>query len=158
MNAAGLPGRVIPALLSDFYIGAINTYLLTLLCTCLTLFTWPFVKGFSTMLLWAIAYGYCAGGVASLLQAGIASLNEKSETKETIGLGTKVGMGFSVVAFAGLLGAPLGGVLIQAGEERGAQGRFLWLQISTGAMIALGCLGLGATRVVKTGWKLWRKV
>ncbi|KAF2730714.1 MFS general substrate transporter [Polyplosphaeria fusca] len=117
LNASGIPGRLLPALLSDSIIGTVNTYLLTLVLTSITLFTWPLVQSFSGMLIWATAYGFCAGGVASLFQAGIASLHDRSKDKNAPSLGTKIGMAFSIVAFAGLMGAPLGGHLIRGVED-----------------------------------------
>jgi predicted MFS family arabinose efflux permease len=67
LNAAGILGRVVPALLSDQCIGTINTYILTLLLTSLTLLCWPLVESTTGMTPWAIAYGHGAGGVLLLL-------------------------------------------------------------------------------------------
>ncbi|KAF1937322.1 MFS general substrate transporter, partial [Clathrospora elynae] len=112
LNGAGIPGRIVPALLSDYCLGTVNTHILLLLLTSATLICWPFITSPTGMVLWALAYGFCAGGVASLLQAGIASLN--SEPRKT---GSKIGMAFSVVAFASLLGVPVGGELIRMGRR-----------------------------------------
>ncbi|KAF2180380.1 MFS general substrate transporter [Zopfia rhizophila CBS 207.26] len=152
LNGAGLPGRILPALLSDRYLGALNAYILITLLTSLTLFLWPLVTSIPAMYPWAMAYGFCAGGVASLLQAGIASLNEGDE-----GLGVKIGMGFSVVSVASLMGSPVGGVLIERGMGwMGFGGEFLWLQVFTGGMLGVGCSILAGTRVSRTGWRVWK--
>ena len=108
---------------------------------------------------WAIAYGFCAGAVASLVQAGIVSLYAGSESK---GLGQRIGMCFAFVGFAGLIGAPVGGELIKAGPGRGRGGKgeetFLWMQVFTGAMMMCGAVGLVGARVWRTGWGLRRWV
>lgn len=106
------------------------------------------------MFVWAAAYGFCAGGVASLMQAGIASLN--TEPQKT---GVKIGMAFSIVAFASLVGGPLGGELIKAGEKRGdGREKYLWLQVFVGGIMLLGCAVLVGARVLKTGWKMGVRV
>ncbi|KAH7086294.1 major facilitator superfamily domain-containing protein [Paraphoma chrysanthemicola] len=141
LNAAGDSGRIVPALLADRYIGTLNTYILTLALSSATLLAWPAVSSVTGMYPWATAYGFCAGGVSSLLQAGIASLNDDAQKT-----GIEIGVAFSVVAFASLLGAPVGGELIQVGEKVKGEG--------TGAYLYMMVL-TGVARVVKTGWRLW---
>ncbi|KAF2111977.1 major facilitator superfamily domain-containing protein, partial [Lophiotrema nucula] len=127
LNSGGIPGRLVPAWVADQYLGAVNTYIVVLALTATTLLTWPFVTTATALYIWAASYGFCAGGVASLCQAGITSLHlhSKSQVEGTAsdtGLGVKIGMGFSVVAFASLMGAPVGGELIKAGDGRGEAG------------------------------------
>lgn len=154
LNAAGIPGRIVPALLSDNYLGAINTYTCITTLTTLVLLLWPLISTSAEMIPWATAFGFCAGAVASLLQAGIASLNVQRGK-----LGVEIGMGFSVVGFASLIGGPMGGYLMKKG--RGADGtreKCLWMQVFTGVVMGLGTVILVALRIDKTGWKLWEKV
>jgi predicted MFS family arabinose efflux permease len=155
LNAAGIPGRIIPALLSDRCIGTINTYVILLLFTSATLLCWPFVRTTTGMIPWVIAYGFCAGGVSSLLQAGITSLNGEPEKT-----GIKIGMAFSVVGFASLVGAPVGGELIKIGEETREEGpeQYFWMMVFTGTITLLGCGILCAARGEKTRYKFWVKV
>jgi MFS family permease len=159
MNACGIPGRILPAVLADRRLGTINSYILTLLGTSLTIFLWTLVTTKTGMYVWAVAYGYFAGGTANFLQAGIASLNDgigKSNGKGK--LGVRIGMAFSAVAFAGLIGGPVGGELIEAGKERGQTGKFLYMQIFTGLLMLVGCSILTAVRVLRTGWIFKSKV
>ncbi|KAF2030544.1 MFS general substrate transporter [Setomelanomma holmii] len=155
LNAAGIPGRMIPAFLVDLYLGTINTYIVTLLLSGVTLLLWPLVSSMSAMYPWSFAYGFCAGGVSSLLQAGIASLNDEPEKT-----GTEIGMAFSVVAFASLLGGPVGGELIQVAEAtRGHGGRaYLYMMLFTAGIMLLGCGMLIVARIAKTGQKFRVKV
>jgi MFS family permease len=155
LNTAGIPGRIIPALLSDCCIGTINTYIVTLLLTSITLLCWPLVHSATGMIPWALAYGYGAGGVSSLLQAGITSLND--EPNKT---GIKIGMAFSIVGFASLLGGPVGGELIRIGDEirdKGADA-YVLMMVFTGSIMMLGCGILCIARLAKTGYKLKMKV
>jgi MFS family permease len=152
LNAAGIPGRIVPALLSDRCIGTINAYLITLLLTSITLLCWPLVTSATGMILWSLAYGYGAGGVSSLLQAGLAALNEDPEKA-----GIKIGMAFSIVGIASLLGGPVGGELIRAGEETRNEGTdaYVLMMVFTGSIMMLGCGILCVSRFAKTGYK-WK--
>ncbi|KAF1914236.1 major facilitator superfamily domain-containing protein [Ampelomyces quisqualis] len=155
LNAAGIPGRIVPALLADRCIGTINTYILTLVLTSATLLCWPLVETRTSMTPWSIAYGFCAGGASSLLQAGLTSLN--NEPHKT---GIKIGMAFSVVGFASLVGGPVGGVLIRAGQQTRRKGTdaYVWMMVFTGIIVLLGCGILCLARVAKKGYKLKVKV
>ncbi|KAF2820407.1 MFS general substrate transporter [Ophiobolus disseminans] len=148
LNAAGIPGRLAPALLADRYIGTINTYIINLFLTSITLLCWPRVATTAGMYPWAIAYGFGAGGVSSLLQAGIASLNQEHHKT-----GVKIGMAFTIVGFASLVGGPVGGELIQVGEHGSDDGMdaFLPMMLFTGSIMLLGCAILVIARVTKTG-------
>jgi MFS family permease len=152
LNAAGIPGRIVPALLSDRCIGTINAYIITLLLTSVTLLCWPLVTSATGMILWSLAYGYGAGGVSSLLQAGLTALNEDLDKA-----GIKIDMAFSIVGIASLLGGPLGGELIHAGEETRKKGNdaYVLMMVFTGAIMMLGCGILCVSRVAKTGYK-WK--
>jgi hypothetical protein len=55
------------------------------------------------MFAWVFAYGFCAGGVAALLQAGIVSIDPGNGR-----IGGRIGMAYSVVAVASLVGGPVG--------------------------------------------------
>ncbi|KAF2864809.1 major facilitator superfamily domain-containing protein [Massariosphaeria phaeospora] len=149
LNAAGIPGRIIPALLADYFLGTLNTYIFILLFTSATLLLWPLITKPVSIIIWAICYGFCAGGVSSLLQAGIASLNTVPGE-----LGAQIGLAFGVVAFASLIGGPLGGKLIEIGRASGEGNEFLWLQMFAGGVMAVGCGLLACAR----GWKIRRKV
>jgi predicted MFS family arabinose efflux permease len=154
LNAAGIPGRVVPALLADRCIGTINTYILTLVITGTTLLCWPHVHSTNGMMPWAVAYGFGAGGATSLLQAGLTSLND--EPSKT---GIKIGMAFSVVGVASLLGGPVGGEFIRMGHETGeGPDTYVVMMVFTGSIVFAGAGILGVARGVRTGWGGWVKV
>ena len=104
---------------------------------------------------WAVAYGFGAGGVSSLLQAGITSLNQEHHKT-----GVKIGMAFTVVGFASLLGGPVGGELIQVGEvaNHDEVRAFLPMMLFTGLVMLLGCAVLVVARWKKTGYRFGVKV
>ncbi|KZM27365.1 uncharacterized protein EKO05_0003713 [Ascochyta rabiei] len=155
LNAAGTCGRIVPALLSDTVLGTVNTYIVVLLLTSTTLLCWPLVSASASMFVWAGAYGFCAGGAVSLVQAGAISLCGGEEEAESI-----LGVVFGVAGVASLVGAPVGGELIKAGEKLfGGSGKsYLLLQMCTAGLMLLGCAASIVARVTKTGWKVLVKI
>lgn len=155
LNAAGIPGRIVPALLADLRIGTINTYIITLLLTSTMLLFWPLATTKSAMFGWTAAYGFGAAGVSSLLQAGLTSINDEPEKT-----GQKIGMAFTVVGFASLVGGPVGGVLIRVGEETRGPGTqaYVWMMVFTGLIMFTGGTILCISRVKRAGYTFWAKV
>jgi MFS family permease len=155
LNGSGIPGRIVPAFLADKVLGTVNTYILIILFTSATLLCWPLVASTTSLVIWAMVYGFCAGGATFLMQASVASLTKGQ--KET---GVKSGMAFGVVAFASLLGGPVGGALIRVGEASRGEGRdgYLVMQVVTGSVVLMGCGMLIVARVLKTGWRVGVRV
>lgn len=118
LNAAGIPGRIVPALLADLRVGTINTYIVILFIIIVTLLLWPLVTTRTGMTIWTLAYGFGAAGVSSFLQAGLTSINDEPSKK-----GQKIGMAFPVVGVASLLGGPVGGEIDKDwGEDKEGDG------------------------------------
>jgi MFS family permease len=93
MNAGGIIGRVLPAYLSDA-IGRFNllipsAFLSGLLC----LVVWKFSYVLSSILAFAVAYGFFSGAFISVINPCIAQI---SETRE---IGTRIGMLYTVISF-----------------------------------------------------------
>lgn len=61
-------------------------------------------------------------------------------------------MAFSLFSFAGLLGPPIGGALLQT--NGGGRGGYLSALLGVGFATLAGTGLLGAARVKKAGWKL----
>ncbi|OCK82289.1 MFS general substrate transporter [Lepidopterella palustris CBS 459.81] len=141
INGVGIPGRLVPALIADKYVGPINVFIPTLFLAGVLLFSWAAVNSASGIMIFTIFYGFFGAGVQSLLQAGLASLN--TDPKKA---GVRIGMGFSVVGIASLLGGPIGGALVQK-----ADGRYLGTQMFAGACLVVGSVVLVGARVVGTG-------
>lgn len=148
LNAAGIPGRIAPALLADTRVGTINSYILVLLLTSTTLLCWPLVSTGRGMFIWTGAYGFCAGGAVSLLQAGAVSL-----WKDDAGVANTIAIVFCITGLASLIGAPVGAQLIALGKRliNDSSSAFLPLQLFTGGLMMLGCVALIAAKALRTG-------
>ncbi|KAL9576074.1 MAG: hypothetical protein Q9212_007408, partial [Teloschistes hypoglaucus] len=71
MNAANLPGRFIPPLISDACLGPINTLIPCTFLTALLLFLWLGADSTTSVHLVACFYGFAAAGIQSLYNATI---------------------------------------------------------------------------------------
>ncbi len=113
------------------------------------LYCWPAVAHAQVPLyVFAAAYGLVGSAIQSLFAVSLAAL-----TTDPSRLGTRMGMVFSVVAFASLTGSPVAGAIVQA-----SGGSYLGAQMWAATSMLLGAAGLAAARVSQTGWVLRRKV
>lgn len=76
-----------------------------------------------------------------------------SLTHDVSKMGTRMGMVFSITAFALLIGQPLAGVIITADG-----GNYLWAQMYAGSALMAGAICLGIVRVYRVGWRVMIKV
>jgi predicted MFS family arabinose efflux permease len=144
VNGVGIPGRLVPALVADRLLGPVNTFVPVMFFAGVLLFVWIAVDSVAGVTVFTIFYGFFGAGVQSLLQAGLASL--VTDPKKA---GIRIGMGFSVVGIASLMGSPIGGALIER-----ASGVYLHAQVFAGSCMVAGSLVLVAARVSKTGWRI----
>ena len=96
---------------------------------------------------YAAIYGFFASAIQSLFAVSLAALTDDLDK-----LGTRMGMVFSIVAFAALTGSPVAGALIQADG-----GRYLGAQIWAATGMILGAVALAIARIGRTGWNLKAK-
>ncbi|KAI5807308.1 MFS transporter [Peziza echinospora] len=154
-NAVSIPGRILPAHLSDKY-GQFNVM------TCIAT-----VSGLSVLAMWlplelsehpshtgiiifAALYGLASGGFISMMTPCLISM-EKGRKMETLAL--RMG-GFMVfMAFASLTGLPIQGALLDQGD-----GGFVGLMGFSGTTMLVGGLFVASARMIKGDWKLLAKV
>ena len=119
INGVGIPGRLIPALVSDHFLGPLNSMIPTVLIAAVMLYSWAAVHSSAGVYAFAAIYGLPSAGIQTLWPATLSSLT--SDPKK---MGTRIGMGFSIGSFASLTGSPLGGALVSVDK-----GRYLDAQI-----------------------------
>jgi len=147
-NIVGYPGRIIPALLADYYLGPLNTLLL-LSSGCVILnYVWIAISSYGSLIAFSIIYGLFNGGVQGLFLSALSSL-----TTDLSKMGTRIGMILPILAFCTLTGAPIAGALIDA-----EGGSFLAMQLFGGTTMLLGTGILVAARAAKTGWVLVKRM
>ena len=145
INAIGVPGRILPGYISSRFLGPLNTAVPTAFLVALMLFLWIAV-GDSRPGLYAFAciYGLFASAIQSLFAVSLTAITDDLDK-----LGTRMGMVFSIIAFAGLTGGPISGAFVGPKNDG-----YLGAQIWAGTAMACGGLALGAARVKRTGWVL----
>lgn len=148
-NGLGIPGRVLPGFIAARFLGPLNTAVPTAVSVAVVLYCWPAVAhAHSPLYAFAAVYGLVASAIQSLFAVSLAAL-----TDDLSQLGTRMGMVFSVVAFACLTGSPIAGAIVQA-----SGGSYLGAQLWAASSMLLGAVFLAAARVSRTGWVLRMKV
>ncbi|KAL9103343.1 MAG: hypothetical protein Q9163_001609 [Psora crenata] len=160
LNAANLPGRLLPPLLSDCCLGPLNTLIPCTLLASFFLYVWigsTSLVGFTMTL---CAYGFAAGGVQSLYNAAVWEMSKlkhrrdgprpvygRTETDDSF-LKVRLAVVLSAIGIATLTGAPLGGLLITRMD-----GGYLGAQLFAASSVLLGGVLLAGARWKKVGWK-----
>lgn len=101
MVAIGFIWRLLPNYFAD-RTGPINMLLPFTSVASIMMFAWTGIHSRSTLFVFAAIYGSGSAGLQSLMPAGLSSLTE--DLKKA---GVRMGMGFTVISFACLTGAPL---------------------------------------------------
>lgn len=143
LNAASLPGRVLPGILAD-RLGRFNTMTLTsLISAILVLALWLPSNSNVAIICFAALYGCFSGAYVSLGPSLIAELSPIEQ------IGVRNGSIYFFVAVAVLVGNPIGGALV-ADDDAGRG--FAYLQIFSGCMMGAGAAFFVMVRVKVGGW------
>ncbi|KAL9598103.1 MAG: hypothetical protein Q9179_004028, partial [Wetmoreana sp. 5 TL-2023] len=152
MNAANLPGRFLPPLLSDACLGPLNTLIPCTFLTAALLFLWLGADGSTAIHLLVCFYGFAAAGIQSLYNATVwgfvaPSASSKRKHQDELDSESESGSGFDerkarlrlamvfvMIGVACLTGAPLGGVIL----DRGKEGRWTGAQVFAGTSVFMG--------------------
>lgn len=148
-NAAGIPGRYLPGLLSD-YIGYFNVMILMLIGFDLSmLLLWaPF--GHATGVIWAfpILSGFFSSSILSLTPVCLGSICQTDK------FGQRYGLLYSIVSIGYLFGIPMCGAVI--GDE--SKARFQTFSILCGCIGLVGTIFWYASRYMIVGNKFNIKI
>ena len=139
INGIGIAGRLIPALLADYYFGAFNTLIPCIFSAGVLLFVWIAVTDLPGLFAFTAVYGFWANAVQTLFPSTLSSL-----TTDLSKMGVRVGMVFTIISVACLTGPPIAGALIQADAER-----FLYAQVFGGSTMLCGAAILVFARVLQ---------
>ncbi|GAB1737429.1 hypothetical protein NU219Hw_g1573t1 [Hortaea werneckii] len=171
MLAANLPGRFLPALISDKCIGPLNTIIPSVFLSAAVIGLWiaSGEPNKAAMIVIACFYGFVSAGIQVLYAPAVYAfcleptscarrslsppcIQQPPNQTVTDRLGLKAGGIFTCVGLACLIGTPIGGALISYRANRGMEHTYLGAQIfATVSLILGGCLLL-ASRVAKVGW------
>lgn len=145
LNACSTFGRIIPGFVGD-KIGPLNmitpcAVMSGVMCLCL-------ISAHTTSSVIAVIafYGFFSGTLVSLPPTIYVRM-----TKNRAVIGTRIGMGFAVVAFGMLIGTPISGAILSASS-------FNAVWAFAGALTLGGAVLMIGARVSQGGWHLLTKV
>lgn len=147
LNAVGTPGRIVPAILADKWLGPVNTLILFVICSGVLIYCWAAVHSIAGIWAFVLFYGFFGAGVQGLFPPALGSL-----TPDLNKLGIRIGMVFSVISLGCLIGAPIAGALITADN-----GAYLHAQMFGGTIMVAGASLLVGGRLVRTGPHFFKK-
>jgi MFS family permease len=110
----------------------------------LVLLCWAGVSNHSGLLVFDVFYGFLMAAAQGMFPPSLGSL-----TTDLSKMGVRMGMVFSLMGFALLIGNPLAGALISL-----EGGRYLYAQMYAGSALIAGVVLLATARVARTGWKI----
>ncbi|KAI3391322.1 hypothetical protein diail_7513, partial [Diaporthe ilicicola] len=106
LNAASLPGRILPGIISD-KLGRLNCLVLAAATTGIVILCWSRVHSNAAIIVWAAAFGFTSGAIFSAGSVSFASV-----PKDPRNIGTYMGMGLGTSSVAALIGPPVNGALV----------------------------------------------
>lgn len=112
---------------------------------------WPAVSSIAGLYAWTALYGFFTGAIQSLMPSGLGKLTADPRKQ-----GTRMGMGFTIISFAVLIGQPIAGAIISANW-----GSYAGAQVYAGVCLLSGMCSLVAARTVRarrSGKWLWIKI
>lgn len=135
MNAASIPGRTLPTILSD-KTGPLNLQAPFAAIAAILAFSWLAVSDLAGLLVVSMLYATASGAFLALPPAAVASL-----TPDLSRFGARMGVILAFMSLGSLVGNPVSGAIIQS-RDNGAY--------YTGAMLWAGCMLLGGGALIWT--------
>ncbi|KAF2819870.1 MFS general substrate transporter [Ophiobolus disseminans] len=147
LNAGSIFGRIIPGALAD-KVGTFNMQsLMSIVAGVIVLALGLPSSNNAAYIAFAALYGFASGAFVSLLPAQMARISKIEE------IGIRVGVTFAMTSFAGLVGNPIAGAIVDADN-----GAFWGLNVFSGIMLLAGASMFTLTRFYIADWKIAAKV
>lgn len=135
-------GRIVPNLFAHV-IGPFNiVFLCTVICGAL-MFALIDMSSLAGLIVISLLYGFFSGAFVSLPPTCFVKLSPDRRL-----IGTRMGMGYSVMTIGQLIGTPVAGAIL---EDRGWMAMWVFAAVTSIA----GGLGMMVSRNLQGGWKIW---
>jgi MFS family permease len=144
MNGIGAIGRLLPPWISDRYTGPTNMMIPMVVLSAVTLYCWVPIYNEAGLWAFSVFYGLFSSAVNGLFPTALSRL-----TDDLSKMGTRMGMVFSTISFATLVGTPITGALITHMD-----GNYLGAQMFAASIMLGGAIFLILARTAKVGLKL----
>jgi MFS family permease len=136
LNGSSVFGRLMPSALAK-RIGILNAYAVTVLLASASIFYWTSVTNLAGNIAFSVLYGFFSGGVVAFAPVVLTSL-----TEDLSYLGTRLGVLNVVKGIGSVIGAPIGGAILQS------SGSYLGLQLFGAFSILLTAVFTGIIQVM----------
>jgi MFS family permease len=146
-NGAGLFGRLIPGILTDYF-GGLNMQSPSILISGILVLCWISVNSIGGAIAIAVLYGFFSGGVFGLVPMAVASMTEDLST-----LPGRVAVCSMAFGAASLIGSPVAGAIVQS-----QNGTYDGARIWAGVVTVVGGIIVVTGRFVRTKGKIVIKV
>jgi MFS family permease len=131
LNSASFPGRIIPGLLADRF-GRLNMLFFAGLSTGILSLCWQACHSNAAILVYTALFGFCSGAIIS---GQVVALTIVPQDPRNIG--TYLGMGMGVAAFATLVGPPASGAMVSHYHSYTAVSTFSGVVSLVGAILVI---------------------
>ena len=138
MNAIGGVSRLVLNYFAD-RTGTLTMFAPTVATASILMYCWAAVSSTPGLYGWASVSAIAISGVQSLFPPSVAALTTDLQKQ-----GTRIGMVFTIVSFAVLIGPPIEGALITS-----MGGRYVAAQAFAGSSLVLGSVFLTVARAIK---------
>jgi len=137
-NGVGAIGRILMGILAD-KIGCLSVMIPLTFIGAFATYTWPLANSIPSLTAIAVIYGFCSGTFLGLISVPLIHMGE------TVDVGRRAGMLYTLNGLAIFAGAPISGAIIsKTGSYQGAG-------IFAGTMILVAVVLLWVTRYSMTG-------
>ncbi|KAI0201319.1 MFS general substrate transporter [Astrocystis sublimbata] len=136
LNGSSTFGRLVPSALAK-HIGVINAFIITVSLSAASIFYWTSAFNIAGNIAFAVLYGFFSGGVLAFAPVVLTLL-----TKDLSYLGTRLGVLNIFKGIASVVGAPIGGAILQS------SGGYLGMQLFSGFSVLLTAVFAGALQLM----------
>ncbi|KAI3323114.1 MFS general substrate transporter [Xylariaceae sp. AK1471] len=131
LNGSSVFGRLMPSALSK-RIGVLNAFIVTAFLSSASIFYWTSASNLAGNIAFAVLYGFFSGGIVAFAPVVLTSL-----TEDLSYLGTRLGVLNIFKGIASVVGAPIGGAILQG------SGGYLGMQLFSAFSVLLTAVFAG---------------
>jgi len=136
LNGSSVFGRLIPSALSK-HIGILNAFIITVSLDSASIFYWISASTLAGNIAFAVLYGFFSGGLVAFAPVVLTSL-----TDDLSYLGTRLGVLNIFKGIASVVGAPIGGAILQS------RGGYLGMQLFSAFSVLLTAVFAGILQIM----------
>ncbi|KAI1312857.1 major facilitator superfamily domain-containing protein [Xylaria venustula] len=136
LNGSSVFGRLMPSALAKWF-GVLNAFIITVTLSSVTIFYWISVYNIGGSIAFSVLYGAFSGGVVAFAPVVLTSI-----TADLSFLGTRLGVLNIFKGVASVIGAPIGGAIIQR------SGSYLGMQLFSAISVLLTSVFAGLLQLM----------